>query len=212
MRIQSGLSAIAAQLGLRPERPDATARYRQPSEDHRDMSRTNPTTPIRTQAHHTRPLLVALAFGVIGLTCAPALAQYKQEMRNDMRRCAAGSGPAVMVTVDGLEKGSGNVRVQSYRATSEDWLQKGRWLSRVEVPARAGSMTFCLPLPGAGNYAVAVRHDVNGNGETDISTDGGAMSNNPSINIFNLGRPSISKTAFRVGDGVKSIRVQMKYM
>jgi uncharacterized protein (DUF2141 family) len=140
------------------------------------------------------------------------MAQYKQEMRNDMRRCAAGAGPAVMLTVDGVKASAGNVRVQSYRATPADWLQKGRWLSRIEVPARAGSMTFCLPVPGAGNYAIAVRHDVNGNGETDITTDGGAMSNNPSINIFNMGRPSVSRTAFAVGNGVKAIRVQMKYL
>jgi uncharacterized protein (DUF2141 family) len=176
------------------------------------MSISNPSTSTRNSSHRARALLVALTAGVIGLTAAPALAQYKQELRNDMRRCAAGSGPAVMVTVDGVEKATGNVRVQAYRATEDDWLQKGRWLSRIQLPARAGSMTFCMPMPSAGAYAIAVRHDVNGNGETDISTDGGAMSNNPSINIFNLGRPSVSKTAFRVGEGVKSIRVQMKYL
>jgi uncharacterized protein (DUF2141 family) len=169
--------------------------------------------PSRASARRARPFLLAAALGAAGLVAAaPALAQYKQELRNDMRRCAAGSGPAVMVTVDGIEKASGNVRVQAYRATPQDWLQKGRWLSRIQVPARAGSMTFCMPVPSAGSYAIAVRHDVNGNDESDISTDGGAMSNNPSINIFNLGRPSVAKTAFRVGDGVKSIRVQMKYL
>jgi uncharacterized protein (DUF2141 family) len=155
----------------------------------------------------------ALALGVVGLAAAtPALAQYKQEIRNDMRRCSAGEGPAVMVTVDGVKSGSGKLRVQAYRATSADWLQKGRWLSRIEVPARAGTMTFCMPVPAAGRYAIAVRHDANGNGDTDIRTDGGAMSNNPSINIFNLGKPSVTKTGFDVGRSVKSIRVQMRYM
>ena len=38
------------------------------------------------------------------------------------------------------------------------------------------------------------------------------MSNNPSINIFNLGRPSISRTRFNVGGDVVSINVQMRYM
>jgi len=169
----------------------------------------------RLQQISQRPAVLALvaALGAIGLGAAtPAQAQYKQEMRNDMRRCAAGSGPAIEVTVAGVKNGSGTVRVQTYRATSSDWLQKGRWLSRIEVPARAGSMTFCVPVPAAGDYALAVRHDVNGNGETDITIDGGAMSNNPSINIFNLGRPSVSKTAFAVGNGVKAIRVQMKYL
>jgi uncharacterized protein (DUF2141 family) len=158
-------------------------------------------------------MAAAVALGTLGLAVAvPASAQYKQELHNDMRRCAPRSGPAVALTVDGVKSSTGNLRVQAYRGTSSDWLQKGRWLSRIEVPARAGSMTFCVPVPAAGNYAIAVRHDANGNGETDISTDGGAMSNNPSINIFNLGRPSVSKTAFAVGTGVKAIRVQMKYL
>lgn len=160
-----------------------------------------------------RRALGGLALAAIALTASvPALAQYKQELRNDLRRCSAGSGPAVLVTVDGVKSSSGKLRVQSYRSTAADWLQKGRWLSRIEVPARAGTMTFCMPVPAEGRYGIAVRHDVNGNGDTDIRTDGGAMSNNPSINIFNLGKPSYTKTGFTVGNGVKTIRIQMKYM
>jgi uncharacterized protein (DUF2141 family) len=109
----------------------------------------------------------ALALGAAGLGIAsPALAQYNQELRNDMRHCA-GERPAVMVTVDGVKSSSGKVRVQAYRATAADWLQKGRWLSRIEAPAKAGTMTFCVPVEAAGRYAIAVRHDVNGNGGTD---------------------------------------------
>jgi uncharacterized protein (DUF2141 family) len=72
-------------------------------------------------------------------------------------------------------------------------------------------MTVCMPVPAAGSYGIAVRHDVNGNGSTDLRTDGGAMSNNPSINIFNLGRPSYRSTAFNVGQDVRSIAIVMKY-
>jgi uncharacterized protein (DUF2141 family) len=155
--------------------------------------------------------LVALA--TAGLAVAtPATAQYRQKIGNDMSKCTAGSGPAVMVTVDGIESSEGKVRVQSYRGTKTDWLEKGKWINRVEAPARAGTMTFCLPVPASGTYGIAVRHDKNGNGKTDITSDGGAMSNNPSINIFNLGKPSYKKTAFEVGNGVKSIRIQMRYM
>ena len=85
-------------------------------------------------------------------------------------------------------------------------------LVAVEARARAGAMSFCLPVPAAGTYAVAVRHDVNGNGKTDLSADGGGMSNNPSINVFNLGKPSYKKTAFSVGDAPRAISISMKYM
>jgi uncharacterized protein (DUF2141 family) len=68
-----------------------------------------------------------------------------------------------------------------------------------------------MPVPGQGTYAIAVRHDVNGNGKTDIRTDGGGMSNNPAISILNLGKPSFDKTAFSVGNDVKRISIRMRY-
>ena len=157
-----------------------------------------------------RLIAVLLATGAFG-TAASGAAQYRERISNDMSECRAGSGPAVQVTVSGLKAG-GKVRVQAYRATAADWLKKGRWINRIEAPTRAGTMTFCVPVPSAGQYAIAVRHDKDGDGETDLSSDGGGMSNNPSINIFNLGKPSVSKTAFAVGDGVKSIAIRMRYM
>ncbi|BBC71256.1 conserved hypothetical protein [Altererythrobacter sp. B11] len=156
---------------------------------------------------------VLAAAGLAALAApVPAMAQYTQTISNDLSRCQAGKPSAVMVTVDNISSSTGKVRVQLYRATKEDWLSKGRWLRRIEVPARAGTMTFCLPTPGPGSYGVAVRHDVNGNNQTDITTDGGAMSNNPSLNIFNLGKPHFKKTAFDVGSSVTSIRIQMRYL
>ncbi|NIJ35393.1 uncharacterized protein (DUF2141 family) [Sphingopyxis panaciterrae] len=129
---------------------------------------------------------------------------------NDLSKCR--SGPSTLVQISGVKASSGKIRVQSYRGTAADWLAKGRWLTRIEVPARAGSMTVCVPLPEAGVYGIAVRHDVNGNGKTDLTSDGGGMSNNPSINVFNLGKPSYKKTAFSVGDAPKTISISMKYM
>lgn len=171
----------------------------------KEMTKTN--LPYRTRAAAALLATAGLALSM------PVMAEpYRNEIRNEPARCQSDRGPAIMVTVDGIKASSGKLRVQSYRATSGEWLVKGKWLSRIEVPARAGSMSFCMPVPASGTYGIAVRHDVNGNGETDLRTDGGAMSNNPSINIFNLGKPSYTKVGVPVGDGVKSIRIQMKYM
>lgn len=153
------------------------------------------------------------AMAALGLAAAsPAVAQYRNEIRNDMSRCQAGDGPAIMVTIEGVKASKGKLRVQAYPATASEWLKKGKWLSRIEAPAKAGAMSFCVPLPKSGTYGIAVRHDLNGNGDTDITSDGGAMSNNPAINIFNLGKPSHTKVGVPVGNGVKSIRIQMRYM
>ena len=157
----------------------------------------------------------AAGFGVAvlgALAAGPVQAEYRQVIANEPARCEAGDGPAVRVAVHGIRAGGGTIRVQAYHGTAADWLQKGRWLARIQMPARAGSMSFCVPLPAPGSFAVAVRHDLNGNGKTDLTADGGGMSNNPSINIFNLGRPSWRSTAFPVGREVKAIAITMKYM
>ena len=154
----------------------------------------------------------AFVFAGFGLAmlAVPARAQYRQAISNDPASCR-GDGPAVNVTITGIKSSTGRMRVQLYRATKEDWLEKGRWIHRIEAPARSGSMTFCMPVPSAGSYGIGVRHDVNSNGETDLTQDGGGVSNNPSINIFNLGKPSYDKAAFQVR-GVRSITIAMRYM
>lgn len=154
--------------------------------------------------------IAALSTAILALS-APVAAQ-QQKISNDLGKCRSGNGPAVLVNIKGVKAGGGKIRVQSYRGTKAEWLKKGRWLNRIEAPADTGRMTFCMPVPASGTYGIAVRHDINGNGKTDISTDGGGMSNNPSINIFNLGKPSYKKTAFSVGNEVKPISITMKYM
>lgn len=136
-----------------------------------------------------------------------------QVLTNSMSKCAAGAaGPAVLVKINNISSAKGKVRVQIYPATKSAWMKKGAWLSRIELPAKAGSMSVCVPVAKAGSYGIAVRHDLNANGKTDLSKDGGGMSNNPSINIFNLGKPPVEKVAFRVDSGVKTIAIKMKYM
>ena len=152
------------------------------------------------------------ALSLAGLAiAAPVQAQYREKISNDASKCAAEAGPAVWVSISGIKEGKGKIRVQSYRGTKADWLEKGRWIYRIEVPAKAGTMRVCMPLPAPGAYGIAARHDLDGDGSTDIFGDGGAMSNNPSVNIFNLGKPSYKKVLFNVGNGVESISIQMRY-
>ena len=154
--------------------------------------------------------MIGVAALAIGLG-APAHAQYRNEIRHSIVPCQ-GAGPAVWVNITEVSASQGTIRVQLYPGTRDDWLERGRWLNRIEVPARAGSMQVCMPVPSSGDYAIAIRHDVNGNGRTDIRSDGGGMSNNPSINIFNLGRPSINRTRFSIGNEVLPMSIRMRYL
>lgn len=156
------------------------------------------------------PLALASTAAAMAVPASAQL-QYQQKIAHSAARCNGTNGPAVWVTINGISESRGTLRVQSYRGVEADWLRKGRWLNRIELPARAGQMTVCMPVPESGTYAIAVRHDLNQNGETDLREDGGGMSNNPAINIFNLGRPSYKKTAFAVNGGVISITINMRY-
>jgi len=162
--------------------------------------------------------MVKVALGLMSaaamIASVPALA-HGQEIPNDLSRCAAeAKGPAVLVDVRGFAAATGKVRVQSYPATREAWLTKGAWLARIEsgVKPSGGAMRFCVPVPAPGKYGIAVRHDRDGNGKTDISRDGGGFSNNPSISIFNLGKPGVEKAAFYAGPGVTKITINLRYM
>lgn len=167
-------------------------------------------------AYRRGAALAALAALVMaGSAAAPAQAYaQRQHIDNDMARCAASAGPAILVEVAGFEVAAGTIRIQSYPATRNAWLEKGAWINRIEVPVKPvnGKMRFCVPVPSAGRYAIAVRHDVNGNGKTDLSQDGGGFSNNPKASIFNLGKPAVEKAAVPVGGTPVAIVIALQYM
>jgi uncharacterized protein (DUF2141 family) len=163
-----------------------------------------------------RSALTALVLA--GVIAAPVAAQgyaYARSMNNDLGQCAAGKGPAVHITVTGLKSSDGNLFVRAYPANKGDWLVSKRYVMRVDAKPRAGSMTVCVPLPAAGDFAIAVQHDANGNRQTDVSTDGAGMSNNPGIKKI-LGLvprpPSVDKTRFTAGPGVTRMTISMQYL
>ena len=136
---------------------------------------------------------------------AAALASYGP----DPSACLAGSRrPAVLVTVSGFKQKSGNVRVQIYN--SRNFLVKGQRVTRVDARVVAQSMAICVPLPGPGTYAVAVRHDVDGDNEKRDWSDGGGFSRNPKLSLLHL-KPSFGEVAVPIGNAPRALTVVMNY-
>ena len=75
---------------------------------------------------------------------------------------------------------------------------------------RAGPMRICVALPAAGRYAIAVRHDVNGDNSRRDWSDGAGFSRNPRISLTNL-RPNYNNVAINVGRGVTQVGVVLNY-
>lgn len=133
----------------------------------------------------------------------------------DAARCAPGGGPAMLVSVNGLRDRGGAVRVRSFGGSPSTYFNKKRALQRTEIPTPAsGPVRICMPVPAQGWYAVDVRHDTNGNGDTDRA-DGGGASGNPQLSLLDVifGRkPPAEKVRVWVGAGVTPVPVTVMYL
>lgn len=122
---------------------------------------------------------------------------------------------AVLVHVNGFKSRTGVLRVQLYAANPRTFLEKKKYLERVELPVtRQGAMNVCVAVPGPGNYALYVRHDANGSGKSDRS-DGGGFSGNPQVSLTDLAfkrKPPLAKTQFAVGGSTREIGVTLNYV
>ncbi len=169
---------------------------------------------------HRRRGTLALALtgsalaGLVTSTAAAAPVALGSKIGNDMSRCAAGKGPAVRLDVTGLKSADGNLFVRTYYARSGDWLKSKRYIHRIEVRPRKGTTSVCIPLPAAGDYAITVQHDANGNRDTDFSTDGAGVSNNVKFGNF-LGviprPPGVDKARFSAGAGITRMSIAVQY-
>ncbi len=155
--------------------------------------------------------LTAILMGAligVGAGATPAAAQI---LGPDAAACREGtSAPAVLVHVSGFKQRTGTLRVQIYGSNPGDFLVKGKKLRRVDLPVvPSGAMDVCVALPAIGQYAVAVRHDLDGNGKSGWN-DGGGFSRNPSISLFDL-KPRYNEVAITVAEEVKPVQVILNY-
>ena len=128
----------------------------------------------------------------------------------DPAACRAGSQrPAVLVKVNGFKAIGGFLRVQVYGGDPAQFVKGGERLARIELPVRAAVSELCVALPAPGRYAIAVRHDLDGNGKSGWN-DGGGFSRNPQISFVNL-KPKHRDVVIRVGNGVRPVDVVLNY-
>jgi len=105
-------------------------------------------------------------------------------------RCRAGeSGPAFLVSVEGLKDRRGLLKVEVYPDNDRDFLaddnkliEEGKVFRRVEIATpQSGPVTLCVRVPGPGRYSVMVLHDRDANHKFGLSTDGVGFAGNPHL-------------------------------
>jgi uncharacterized protein (DUF2141 family) len=152
------------------------------------------------------PLAIAFAVSTLALA-APAGSSI---LGSDAAVCAAGR-PALLVHVAGLKQPSGTLKLAVYGNNPSVYLKKEGRLRRIKIPVNSrGPLDVCIAVPRSGRYAVAVHHDLNGNGDKDRH-DGGGYSNNPPVSLMNM-RPAFSRTAVSVGQRPARVDVRLLYV
>lgn len=156
------------------------------------------------------------------MTCCLSGAGYAQEappvsLSSHEAACPEGYiGPSVLVRVSGFKDRAGQLRVELYPDSPEDFLSPGRVLraagkvfQRIDIPTpQTGDGEVCIVLPSAGGYAAAILHDRNGDGKLNPFSDGYGFPNNPSLGYS---KPDVKEAAFVVGDGRLTIDVVLNY-
>ncbi len=152
-----------------------------------------------------------LAAGAAGALIAPVAAQGAT--LGPAAALCNSNATAVLVDVRGFKARTGTLRVQIYNA-DKSYLEKRKWLERVDVPVRNGAVQVCVSVKGPGNYVVSVRHDINGNGKSDKS-DGGGMSGNPDMKLTDFifkRKPKLAQVSFAVGGTTKRVPITLNYV
>lgn len=113
------------------------------------------------------------------------------------------------ITVDNVNEAEGNVRIVVY--DEQTWLSREQWIAREIVPApEASSLSVVFELP-SGTYAVAVVHDVNGNGRMDtrmrFPREPYGFSNGI---VPRFGPPKFEDARFDIGEEELSIAIELR--
>jgi uncharacterized protein (DUF2141 family) len=151
--------------------------------------------------------LARAGLAALALAALPAAAQA--QLGADAAICRARQ-PSILVNIIGLSQRSGNIRVALYNNPAT-FLDRGQTLRKVNVPVTgAGPMRVCIAVPRAGQYAIAVRHDVDGDNARGDWSDGGGFTRNPRLSLMHL-RPRFGEVAVNVGQDVLGVNVVLNY-
>lgn len=126
------------------------------------------------------------------------------------------TGPAFLVEVQGLKDRAGNLKLEVYPATDEDFLEDdniliaaGKTFRRVEVPVpKSGPASLCIRLPGPGTYGVSLLHDRDGNHKFGWRVDGIGFAGNPRLG---WSKPKAANASACAGAAPTRITIVMNY-
>jgi len=150
----------------------------------------------------------ATVFAAITLLASPAMAAT-----SSATTCSAAAGETVLaVAVKNVRSSKGEVAITVYPGDPKRFLAAHAKLARVRLPA-APTVHACMDVPKAGDYAIAIYHDENGDHHFNrnfvgLPAEGYGFSNDaPAV----AGLPTYNATKFTAHEGVNSLTITMRY-
>ncbi len=116
----------------------------------------------------------------------------------------------LLVTVNGVKPGEGNLRVAVFDEAHRDEFPDGEHLFGVEVPAKGEQMTIKIPDLDQGEYAVAIIQDLNKNGVLDKNFLGIPKEPYGFSGKWKSGGASYDKALFNTDEVGFSISIKLK--
>ncbi len=140
-----------------------------------------------------------------------------EQIGQDADLCRAGRGPAIQVNVQGLKDRRGELWLELYPATPDDFLSPDTDLvaqgktfrrTRSRLPP-AGSVEICIRVPHPGRYAVMLRHNRVERDKFSLWSDGAGVPANQSLG---RGKPRLDQAVINAGPGVTVVAIKMQYL
>lgn len=150
------------------------------------------------------------------LTAVAPVAARAEVLGSDAGACLARQ-PSIEVDLTGFKDRKGEVKLELFPATADDFLKddrdlikEGKLFRRVRLPTpAAGPVVVCIRVPGPGRYALLATHNRDGKNKFSIWQDGAGLSSNRKLGTS---KPKVDAAIVDVGSGVTRLGIRLQYL
>ena len=148
---------------------------------------------------------------------APFQAQAQAGILGGDAAACTGGGPAILANIVGLKDRQGELKLELYPATEQDFLKddrdllaQGKLFRRVRAPTPpAGAVALCMRVPRPGRYALLFTHNRDGKNKFSFWSDGAGFASNGKLG---RSRPKVEQAAVDVPAGVATVTIRAQYL
>jgi uncharacterized protein (DUF2141 family) len=163
----------------------------------------------------SKGLRIAAVAGALLISCAGQA--QAGIIGSDSVACTSGEGPAILANISGLKDRAGELKLELYPATPDDFLKddrdlikQGKFFRRVRVATpQSGAVLMCIKAPKPGRYALLFTHNRDSKNKFSIWQDGAGL---PSNRKIGTSKPKVDAAIVDVGEGVTVTNIKTQYI